>query len=46
MGVVFADNVADDSGTFLEARCRIQTQKTHRMHQPAMDGLQPVADIG
>ena len=44
--MIFADDVADHAGAFLEAGRRIEAEQTHGMQQPAVDGLQPVAGIG
>ena len=41
-----ADHVADDAGAFLESGGRIQPQQMHRVDQPPMHRLQPVAHIG
>jgi len=44
--VELADHVADHPGAFLVARGRIETELLHRVQDPAVHGLQPVAHIG
>ena len=46
MRVELADYVADDASAFLVARGRVEAQLLHRMQNPAMDRLQPIAHIG
>ena len=43
--MVFAHHVADDAGAFLEAGGRVEPQLVHRVDQPAMHRLQPVAHV-
>ena len=46
VGMVFAHHVADDPRAFLVGRRRIELQQPHPPEQPAMDRLQPVAQVG
>ncbi len=41
----FADGVADDARALLEAGAGIEAELAHRVHQPAVHGLQPVARV-
>ena len=43
--VIFADDVADDAGAFLEARLGVEFELAHRVQKPAVDGLEAVAHI-
>ena len=43
--VVFADHVSDDAGALLVRAGGIEPQQPHRPQQPAMDRLQPVANV-
>ena len=45
MRVELADHVAHDAGAFLEAGGRIEPQQVHRVDQPPVHRLQPVAHI-
>ena len=44
--VIFADDVADHARRFLERAGGVEAQQPHRPQQPAVDRLQPVADVG
>ncbi len=44
--VIFADDVADDTRRLLVGASRIEPEQTHRPEQTAMDGFQPVANVG
>ncbi len=46
MRVELADHVADHPGAFLIPRRRIEAELLHRVQDPAMHRLQPVAHIG
>jgi hypothetical protein len=41
-----ANHVTDNARAFLECGARVQSQLPHRIDQPAMHGLKPVARIG
>ena len=43
--VIFADDVADHARRFLVGARRVEPEQAHRPQQPAMDRLQPVADV-
>ncbi|MCY1487919.1 hypothetical protein D9M68_216000 [compost metagenome] len=43
--VELTHDVADDAGAFLERRVGSEAHFAHRMHDTAMHGLQPVADV-
>ena len=45
VGVVFAHDIADDAGAFLEAGGRVEPQLAHGVDEAAVDRLQPVAHI-
>ena len=46
VGVILAHHVADDARAFLEALVGIEAQLAHRMQEPAMHRLEPVAHVG
>ncbi len=46
MRVILADDIAHHAGAFLEAGRRVEAEEPHRVQQPAMDRLQPVAGVG
>src|SRR2546425_1199685 len=46
MPMVFADRGADHARAFLVRSAGIEAQQPHRPEQPAVDRLQPVADVG
>ena len=43
--VIFADDVADDTGAFLVGAGRVEAEEAHRPQQAAMDRFQAVADV-
>ncbi len=43
--MVFTDDVADDTGAFLETGAGIELQQAHCVEEPPMYRLQPVAHI-
>ena len=46
MGMKLADNVADDTGAFLEGGAGIEPQQPHRIEQPPVHRLEAVARVG
>ena len=46
MRMELAHHLADDAGAFGEALVGIEAQQPHRMHDAAVDRLQPVAHVG
>ena len=46
MGVVLADDLADDAGAFLEPGLGLEPQKAHGVEEAPVDRLQPVAHVG
>ena len=45
MRVIFTDNIADNTGTFLIAARRIKLEQTHRPQQTPVYRFQPIAQI-
>ena len=46
VGVVLADDVADDAGTFLEPGLGIELQLAHGVEEPPVDRLEAVTHVG
>ncbi len=44
--MVFADHFADDTRAFFIALRRIELQSAHRPEQAALNGFQPIAQVG